>query len=133
MEAANPEIVAFYDRLLLILREVDAFRNGDWVQIEPQSAWSGNGSFDGFVCYAWTGIDKRRFVVVVNYVETGGQCYVQLPFPEFEGAQVRLTDLLGSEIYERDGGELVSRGLYVDLGPWQMNAFELQTMNAADT
>jgi hypothetical protein len=36
---------------------------------------------------------------------------------------VRLEDLLSSARYEREGSDLVSRGLYLDLPPWGFHAF----------
>jgi hypothetical protein len=96
----------------LILKDVDAFRNGDWSQIDPLPAWDSNWSSEGFVSYAWAGKDEARYVAVMNYADNRGQCYLRLPFPELEGRQLLLTDLMGSEVYHRDGGDLVHRGLY---------------------
>jgi hypothetical protein len=47
-------------------------------------------------------------------------------FSEFRGRQVRLTDAIGTEQYNRDGGDLVDNGLYIDHGPWRFNVFKLQ-------
>jgi len=38
---------------------------------------------------------------------------------------VRLQDLMSSAVYQRDGDELLSRGLYLDLPPWGYHVFEL--------
>jgi hypothetical protein len=67
----------------------------------------------------------------MNYAENRGQCHLRLPFPELEGRQLLLRDLMGSEVYHRDGGDLVHRGLYVDQAPWQINVFELGSISAA--
>src|ERR1700752_380574 len=40
-----------------------------------------------------------------------GQCHLRLPFPELRGKQVRLTDVMGIEVYNRDALELVDPGL----------------------
>jgi hypothetical protein len=105
----------------------DTFRNGAWSQIQPQAAWSANWTSDGFVAYAWTGGDGERYLVVVNYAGNHAQCRLQLPFPEFRGKQVRLTDVMGTEVYERDGSELVDAGLFIDHAPWRYNVFKLQS------
>ena len=105
-----------------------AFRDGAWSQIQPQPAWSGNWTSDGFIAYAWAGEDGSRHVVVVNYAGNQGQCRLPLPFPEFRGKQVRLTDLMGTEIYDRDGSEIVDNGLYIDHAPWHYNVFELRAI-----
>ena len=39
--------------------------------------------------------------------------------------RVRLTDLMGPARYDRDGSDLVSRGLYLDLLPWGYHVFEV--------
>ncbi len=125
VEPVNPEVAAFYTRLLQVLKS-GAFRAGVWSQIEPQSAWSGNWTSEGFVAYAWVGEDGSRHVVVVNYAGNQGQCRLRLPFPELHGRQVRLTDVLGTEVYDRDGSELDDTGLYIDHAPWHYNVFALQ-------
>ena len=56
-------------------------------------------------------------LIAVNYAGNQSQCYVHIPFPDLSGRPVRLKDLLGHAIYDRDGAELVSRGLYLDLPP----------------
>ena len=38
----------------------------------------------------------------------------------------QLTDILGPSVFKRDGGELASPGLFVDLGPWQFHPLALQ-------
>jgi glycosidase len=128
VELTNPNVAAFYARLLQVLKETGAVRTGIWSQIEPQSAWSGNWTSDCFVAYAWVGADGRRYVVAVNYAANQAQCRLPLPFPDLRGKQLHLTDLMGREAYDRDGGELVEPGLFVDHAPWHFNLFELQTI-----
>jgi hypothetical protein len=63
--------------------------------------------------------------MVVNYAAHQSQCYVRLPFRDLSGRTVRLTDLTGPARYERDGSDLVSRGLYLDLLPWGHHVFDV--------
>jgi glycosidase len=125
VEPTNPRIAAFYARLLQVLK-IGAFRDGLWSQIQPQLAWSGNWTSDDFVAYAWADKADGRHVVVVNYADNQGQCRLKLPFPEIRGKQVRLTDVMGTEIYDRDGSELIGPGLFIDHAPRQFNVFALQ-------
>ena len=125
VEPINQEIAVFYSSLLKVLKN-GPFRDGSWSQIQPEPAWPGNWTSDGFVAYAWAGAAGSGHVVVVNYAGNQGQCRLPLPFPELRGRQIRLTDLMGSEVYDRDGDELVDRGLYVDHAPWHLNVFALQ-------
>ncbi len=124
IEPPNPEIAAFYTRLLRVLK-TSAYRDGAWSQIQPQPAWLGNWTADGFVAFVWSGNDGTRQVVVVNYAGNQAQCRLPLPFPELRGRQVCVTDVLGTEVYDRDGNELVDHGLYIDHAPWHYNVFEL--------
>jgi glycosidase len=127
VEPTNPEIAAFYAKLLAVLKQT-AFRDGSWSQIQPLPAWSGNWTHDNFVAYTWAGVDGSRHAAIVNYAGNQGQCRVPLPFPELCGRQVRLTDVMATEVYDRDGSELVDRGLYIDHPPWQYNVFELRVI-----
>ena len=122
-EAHNADVVAFYDSLLAALR-TEAFRDGAWSLIAPQSAWDGNPTGRDFICQAWQS-STGRYVVVVNYSDHQGQCRLRLPFDDLAGHQFRLVDVMGSEVYGREGGELVEPGLYIDLGAWRFNVFRL--------
>jgi hypothetical protein len=74
--------------------------------------------------YRW-GEDGQRRLVAVNYSGNQAQCYVRLPYPDRAGRSVRLQDLLSAARYDRDGHELASRGLYLDLPAWGHHAFEV--------
>jgi hypothetical protein len=50
---------------------------------------------------------------------------VALPFADLAGRSIRLQDLLSPACYDRDGSELVSRGLYLDLPAWGYHVFEI--------
>src|SRR5215471_10159366 len=88
-------------------------------------AWPGNWTHDDFVAFAWAGAEGSRHLVVVNYSGNQGQCRLPLPFLEFRGKQIHLTDLIGTEVYDRDGNELIGPGLYIDHIPWHFNVFAL--------
>jgi hypothetical protein len=114
---------AFYQRLLTALEE-PAVRDGRWRLLECVPAWDGNWTWDGFIAWAWETPD-RRLVVTVNYAGHQGQCYVRLPFPDLAGRPVRLEDRLGPARYDRAGDDLLSRGLYLDVGAWTYHLFEV--------
>lgn len=126
VEPINLDAVAFYAKLLKALKETSAFRDGAWSQLQPQPAWPGNWTSNAFVAYAWAGQDGSCHVVVANYAGNQGQCRLQLPFPALRGKQVRLTDVMGTETYDRDGSDLLDHGLYIDHRAWQFNLFDLQ-------
>lgn len=125
VEPPNPDIVAFYDRLLSALID-----EGAWSLIEPQQAWSGNPTGQDFIAYAWSKPAAGNHVVVVNYSGHQAQCRLRLPFRDLSGGKFRLVDVMGSEVYERDGEELAGPGLFIDLGPWRYNVFRLEPFTA---
>ena len=115
---------AFYRRLLAVLAQ-PTVRDGQWRLLECGPAWDGNWTADGFIAWFWEGPGSERRLVVVNYAGNQAQCYVRLPYPDLAGRAVRLQDLLSDARYDRDGHELFSRGLYLDLPPWGYHAFEI--------
>jgi glycosidase len=125
-EAPNPCLKQFYERLLDVLRR-PVLRFGQWRLLECLPAWDGNGSFDALITAIWEDSDGARLLVAVNYASHPSQCYVRLPFSELGSCRWRLQDLLGDSQYDRDGGELRSHGLYLDMSPWQYHVFEITT------
>jgi hypothetical protein len=123
-EPVDEELAAFYERLLAVLRK-PSVRDGRWQPLECAPAWEGNGSFDSFVAFAWEGPAGERLLVAVNQAEHQGQCFVRLPFGDLAGRAWRLRDELGSAIYDREGSDLSTRGLYLDSPAWQACVFSL--------
>jgi len=120
----DADLQAFYYDLLDVLKK-PIFRDGQWRLLECIPAWDGNGSFDSFLAFAWEGTDGRRSLIAVNYASHAGQCYVRLPFSELAEQQVRFRDLMSEALYEREGNEVLSRGIYLDLPAWGYHIFEL--------
>ncbi len=122
-EAVNRLLKEFYQRLLDVLRRPEV-RQGQWQLLECVPAWAGNGSSDAFIAYSWKDSGGARLLVVVNYASHPSQCYVHLS--DLGSGQWRLRDLLGEAQYDRDGNDLQSMGLYLDVPPWKFHAFEMQ-------
>jgi Alpha amylase, catalytic domain len=133
-EPADPKLKQFYDRLLAVLRQ-PIVREGQWRLLECISAWDGNWTWDCFVNFAWRGPNEGTFpffapakmglslsdrlLVAVNYAPNQSQCIVRLPFTDLAGSQWRLQDQLSSDLFDRDGNDLQSHGLFLDMKPWQ--------------
>ncbi len=124
IEPPNETLHAFYERLLFVLRR-PIVRDGQWRLLECAPAWDGNWTWDSYLAFEWQGTGGERLVVTVNYSDHQGQCYVLLPFDDLAGRSVRFTDLMGSAVYDRDGNDLVSRGMYLDTVPWSYHVFDL--------
>jgi len=126
-EPVNQVLKDFYERLLEVLRR-PILRSGKWQLLECIPAWDGNGSSDDFIAFAWEEATGSRLLVAVNYAGHASQCYFRIPFANLSGRRWRLTDLLGEARYDREGGELGSRGLYLDMAPWQYHLFEVSVV-----
>lgn len=125
-EPEDPAIAALYDRLLSLLKR-PVFRNGSWRRIDPRPVADDNRTYEGFIAFAWAGLDGERILGVVNYAHAAGQCRLPLTFMEFRRKTVRLVDLMSEVRYERSGDELSAAGLYVDMPPWAYHLFEVTT------
>jgi glycosidase len=123
-EPRDAEISAFYERLLHVLKR-SLVRDGQWQLLECAPAWEGNASSESFVAFMWRGLDGARLLAAVNFANSDAQCYVRLPFSDFADAAWRLEDVIGDVRYERDGTELRTRGLYLDVPPWKAHVFTL--------
>ena len=130
-EPVDGEMLKFYDLLLACLRE-EPFRQGNWRLLESAAAWEGNGTFDHFIAYGWSGPNGALRLVAVNFGSTQGQCYVRLPFPELAGRAWRLQDRMGSAVYDRNGDDLLNRGLYLDMPAWGYHLFSVEAHASSD-
>ncbi len=123
-EDPDPQVVAFYDRLLGCLRRPET-RLGTWQLLECRATWWDNPTWESFVCMLWK-YDGRLLLVCVNYGPRQAQCFVTLPVPGLAGRDVLLHDLMNPVEYTRAGDELIGRGLYLDMPPWGYHIFTLE-------
>jgi hypothetical protein len=123
-EPVDKQLESFYTRLLGVLRQ-PIVRDGRWQLLECVPAWNGNWTNDCFLAFAWQGPTGERLLVAVNYAPNQSQCYVRLPFTDLVGSQWRLLNQMEEVVYERDGSDLLSRGLYLDTPAWKTSVFTL--------
>jgi hypothetical protein len=129
-EPVDLDLAKFYDRLLGVLR-LRVVREGDWQLLDCRPAWEGNWTWDCFLVFGWQETGNEQLLVAVNYAPNQSQCYVRLPFAGLEDRPWRLQDLLGTDVYDRNGNDLHSRGLYLDMPPWQASIFALTCKGGA--
>jgi hypothetical protein len=125
-EPVDADLGKFYDRLLAVLRR-PAVRDGEWRLLECVPAWEGNWTWDCFLAFAWQGAGGERLLAAVNFAPHQSQCYVRLPFADLGAGRWRLEDQLSPAVYERDGADLQTRGLYLDSSPWQASVFSVES------
>jgi hypothetical protein len=123
-EPTDGPLRQFYERLLFVLRQ-PTLRAGEWRLLDCVPAWDGNWTWDCFIASLWRGEEGQRRLVAVNYAANQSQCFVRLGLPHLDGRMVRFRDLTGPASFDRDGNDLVSRGLYLDLPAWGYHVFEI--------
>ncbi len=123
-EPFDQELHDFYERLLTLLRQ-PALRDGKWQLLECLPGWDGNWTHDCVIAFAWQGAQDEHLVVAVNYAPNQSQCHVRLPFPALAGKKWRLQDHLTADSFDWQGNDLLGRGLYLDLAPWQAAVFSV--------
>ena len=124
-EAADLELARWYHRLLAAV-DSHQVRAGGW-RLRQASGWPDNQSCANLVAWSWAGNrNGDRHLVVINLSGQPAQARIPLDWPDLPGRAWRLTDILGPSVFKRDGGELASPGLFVDLGPWQFHLLALQ-------
>jgi glycosidase len=123
-EEPDPELMAFYRRLIEAVRE-PVFKEGDWTLLESRPAWDGNDTHHNIIAYLWTWQGERR-LVAVNLGDGQSQCLVPVPMSELGGKVALLEDLLGDARYERAGDEMLTRGLYLDMPPYLAHIFRIK-------
>jgi hypothetical protein len=124
-EPVDMELHTFYDQLLDVMKNL-LFRGGQWKLLDCNPAWDTNGSWDSCIAFAWEGDQGGKSLIVVNYAPHASQCYIRIPFSEFIGQSVRFRDLLSPASYDRDGNEVLSRGIYLDLPAWGYHVFDVR-------
>jgi hypothetical protein len=123
-EPVNLELKEFYHDLIDALKS-PVFREGEWKLLEAQPAWDGNQSNGSFIAFAWGIQNYRMSMVVINYADYPGQCYIKPNFAGLKDQAVRLKDMMSSAMYDRDGNKILSEGMYFDMPAWGYHIFEI--------
>ncbi len=122
-EPIDADLQAFYHKMLAVESE-SGLGEGAW-QLCERVGWPDNSSYLNLVAWCWEQ-GEVRYLVVVNLSEYRSQARVHLPWNELEGRTWRLTDALSGAMFERDGGEMQSAGLYVDVPAWRFHFLHFQ-------
>jgi len=135
-EDPDPELSDFYRRLLKLL-EMESLRVGmeshtpgmesletiHWALCNI-SGWPDNQSCQNLLAWEWHSEDER-VLIVVNLSDHPAQALIKSMHPYPLGRTFQMTDVISGKAYERNGDELNSTGLFVDLKGWGMHALML--------
>jgi hypothetical protein len=102
----------FYQRLLAA---TPGIRRGEWRPVDT-SGWPDNPSSQQIAAWSWS-TPTSRSLVVVNLADRPAQARVHPCWPDLDG-RVLLRDALSGLEFDRNGSEIMTDGLYVDLPPW---------------
>jgi hypothetical protein len=119
-EPVDQDSRVLYGRLLAAV-DKPVFREGQWSLCE-RSGWPDNGSFQNLVAWSWLK-EQDRSLIAINLSDQPVQAYIRVPWVEVAGSTWKLTDMLADVSYEREGDEMLSPGLYVELRPWGHHFF----------
>jgi len=109
-----------YTKLLEAL-DRQVFHDGEWVLCE-RTGWPDNASYQNLVAWTWT-LHNEYYLIVINLGENPVQANVQVPWPDSNAYSWHLVDILSGARYERNGNEMRSPGLYVELKAWAYHFF----------
>jgi len=126
-EPVGEDVHRFYGTLLEAVNR-KAFREGQWNLCE-RSGWPDNASFQNLLAWSWVDHDER-YLITVNLSDCPVQAQVHVRWADAGRNKWQLIDLFSGAIYERDGDEMLSSGLYVELAPWNYHFFHCLRMPA---
>lgn len=129
-EPVDTSLRDFYDRLLNCVH-LPVVRNGQWRLLDCTQAWDGNWTVDCFISFLWQAPGEASLLVVANYAPNQSQCYVPIPLEKLRGHKIHLQDLMSPVAPDRDGNELVFRGLYLDMPAWGYHVFQVTLLDHA--
>ena len=124
-ESPQPDITAFYVRLLNVLK-ITSVGKGNGALLKPSPAWADNPSAQNFVIVQWQSAQPDFDLVVVNLAPHPSQCYAPLEIDGLAEHNWQMTNLLGDEQYQRNGEDLTRTGLYLDVPEHGAQLFHFQ-------
>lgn len=121
-EPADGDLRGFYHRLVAAAAAV---RQGTWTLLDV-TGWPDNPTNRDVLAWAWLNDGRPHHVVAVNLAGHASQGLVALPWDALGGDEWRLTDLVDGRVFDRDGDDLATDGLYVDLPPWAAHVLAVE-------
>jgi hypothetical protein len=123
-ETVDDEEHLFYRTLFAALCD-SAVGKGMWRLIENRPVEWNPGSGAALLAFLWEAPDGRRDLVVVNCAPQERETRMLIRFQGVAGRQWELRGRLSGKCYARDGDQLCGEGLYVRLGPYEADIFQI--------
>ena len=116
-EPVDEELRRFH--LGLIARRRRGAR-GDWDAVRRERL-AGRLQLTQLLAWSWID-DEQRSLIVINFADAPAAARrVHPPWNDLAGRTWRLDDLLSDRVFVRDGTEIATDGLYVQLAPWEFH------------
>jgi hypothetical protein len=96
-----------------------SLRRGDW-RLFGFSLMPEDSSSTQLLAWSWID-DEQRSLIVINFADAPAAARVHPPWNDLAERTWRLEDLLSSQVFVRDGSEIATDGLYVQLAPWEFH------------
>ncbi len=123
-EPVDEDLKAFSQKLMEATNR-RVFREGNW-KLCTRAGWPDNASCQNIIAWCWVK-DEDRYLIIVNLSEWPSQADVQVPWADLSGETWQLIDVMSGTTYERDGNQMHSSGLYVELAPWAYHFLQFRT------
>jgi hypothetical protein len=127
-EAEDPKVGALYQELLGVLKN-SGVGDGEGRVLPPEAAWEGNPTVQNFLVVLWNQSPAEFTLVVINLASHRGQCRVRIPLPNLAEKDWEMRDLLGPEVFLREGSEMARSGLGLDLPGNGAQVFQARVKN----
>jgi hypothetical protein len=124
-ETHDSKLRHFYKMLLAETR--DPIYGGDWTLFDIGA--SGDITHYNLLTYGWYRRDRHDRLIVINLTEHRSRGWVHLRrWGWLAGKRWRLYDVIDGAVYDRAGDEMVERGLYVDLDPYEAHILRFEAL-----
>jgi len=128
-EPVDHGLAAWHTNLLATVAD-HGVRRGAWQLLEA-TGWPDNQSCRNLLAWCWRPSDgTARHLVAINFSDQPAQARIPLDWPDLPGRRWRLTDLLGDDVFVREGDDLAASGMYVDLTPWQAHLLSVDPVGS---
>jgi hypothetical protein len=102
---------------LQLLAATAGLRRGSWSLCDT-TGWPEDRSYTQLLSWTWNH-DERRSMIVVNYADAPAAAQIHPQWRDLAGRTWHLHDVVSGQVFERDGDDVATNGLFVQLAPWQ--------------